>query len=57
MPRKYIDKMICAVKALIARSDAMVGSEGEIMLADIIGISCPKENIVPIRNLRNGGQL
>jgi hypothetical protein len=39
MPRKYADMMICAVDALTARSNAVAGSEGVIMEADIMGVS------------------
>jgi len=57
MPRKYTDMVIWAVEALMARSEAMAGSDGAIMLADIMGISWPKENIIPMVILREAGQL
>jgi hypothetical protein len=57
MPRKYTDMVIWAVEALTARSEAMAGSDGAIILADMMGISWPKENIVPMMNLREGCQL
>jgi hypothetical protein len=39
MPRKYTDMVIWAVEALIARSEAMAGSDGAIILADMMGMS------------------
>lgn len=57
MPRKYTDMVIWAVEALMARSEAMAGSDGAIMLADIMGISWPKENIIPMVILREACQL
>jgi hypothetical protein len=49
--------VIWAVEALIARSEAIAGSDGAIILADMMGINWPKENIVPMTNLRKGFQL
>lgn len=39
MPRKYEDRVICAVDALIFRSWAMLPRAAAIMLADMIGMS------------------
>jgi hypothetical protein len=57
IPRKYTDMVIWAVEALIARSEAIVGSDGAIILADMMGINWPKENIDPMTNFRKGFQL
>jgi hypothetical protein len=57
MPRKYDESVLCVVAALILRSCEMSPKAEAIMLADMIGINCPKENMVPIMNLRRGGQL
>ena len=57
MPRKYDDSVICAVEALIFRSFAMSPRAAAIMLADMIGMSCPKEKMIPMIILRCVGQL
>jgi hypothetical protein len=44
--------VICETEELMSRSRAMSGKEGAIMLADMMGMSCPKEKIVPMRILR-----
>jgi hypothetical protein len=49
--------VICAADALIRKSFAMSPSEGAIILADMIGMSWPKEKIVPISILRRLDQL
>lgn len=48
--------VICAVGALMCRSMAIWGSEGAIMLADIMGMSCPREKSVLMRSLREVGK-
>jgi hypothetical protein len=57
MPRKDADMLICVVEALTERSDAMAGREGAIMLADMMGMSWPKEKMVPMRNLSRARKL
>ena len=49
--------VIWAVEALITRSEAIAGSDGAIILADMMGINWPKENIDPMTNFRKGFQL
>lgn len=57
MPKKYADRVICAVEALISRSREMSPKAAAIMLADMMGISWPKEKIMPMVILRCEGQL
>lgn len=57
IPRKYEESVICAVGAPILRSCAMSPNAAAIMLALMIGMSWPKENIVPMMILRCDGQL
>jgi hypothetical protein len=57
IPRKYDESVICAVEAPILRSRAMSPNAAAIMLALIMGMSWPKENIVPMIILRYDGQL
>jgi hypothetical protein len=40
----------------MCKSVAMRASEGAIMLADMMGMSCPKENIVPMRSFFRVGK-
>jgi hypothetical protein len=57
IPRKYEESVICAVEAPILRSCAMSPNAAAIILALMIGMSWPKENIVPMMVLRCDGQL
>ena len=56
-PKKYIEKMICALVASMPRSRSMSSSAAAIMLADMSVTSCPKEKTIAMLTLRNDGQL
>lgn len=56
-PRKYVEKVICAVVASMPRSRSMSPSAAAIMLADMSVTSCPKEKTRPMLILRRDGQL
>jgi hypothetical protein len=57
IPRKYDERVICVVDALILSSREMSPKAAAIILADMMGISCPKEKMTPIVTLRCEGQL